>query len=394
MPGKHDETAAEVVVIGAGASGLFCAQAAARRGRTVLVLEAGTRACRKLRASGGGRCNLTHLGATAADYFSDNPHFCKSALARFGPEAAVRFFGERGLAFEDKEPGRLFCVQGAGAVARVLEEECERAGVGLRLDCPVSAVEGGGPFVLRTARGTLTAGKLVLAAGGPSWPDLGATDFAQTLARARGLAVVAPRPALVPLVLGGAEAALCRDLAGISLPARVGCGGRGFEGGLLFTHRGLSGPAVLDASCVWRPGMALCVDLLPHVAPGELFAQRSSRALVRTVAARHLPERLARALVPEPLGARPLNQAAARDLEALERGLRAWSLLPVGTEGLARAEVTAGGLDTRRVSSKTMEHLDLPGLFCVGECLDVTGRLGGYNLQWAWSSGFAAAQAL
>jgi predicted Rossmann fold flavoprotein len=239
MPGKGNRSRAEVLIIGAGASGLFCAQAAARRGLEVLVLEAGPRACRKLRASGGGRCNLTHLGATAADYFSDNPHFCKSALARFGPEQAVRFFEERGLAFEDKEPGRLFCAQGAGAVARVLEEECARSGVRVLLDCAVWAAEGHGPFLLRTRRGEFEAGKLVLATAarpGPSsgprtspspWPGSGS-------GRAR-----APGPRWCRWSWRARGRAL-PDLAGISLPARVCCAGRQFEGGLLFTHRGLS----------------------------------------------------------------------------------------------------------------------------------------------------------
>lgn len=385
----------DALVLGAGASGLCFALLAARRGLNVTVLEHGPGAARKLRASGGGRCNLTNMAAGPNDYFSDNPRFCASALARFTPRDALDLFGSLGLTFEEKAPGQMFCVQGAGRLAQVLEEACASAGARIVPDCAVRTVSGTGPFQAETSRGLFSAPCLVVALGGPSWPGLGASSFAFDLARQYGLPVVEPRPALVPLVLAGAEAALCRDLAGLTVPrVRAACGRRGFEGGLVFTHRGLSGPAIMEASCVWRPGQDLVIDFLPGQDAAALLAeQRASRAQVKTVLGRLVPGRLAQALAAD-LATRPLDQLGGKDLARLAARVHSWRVRPAGDEGLAKAEVTAGGVDTRALSSKTMESRDVAGLYFVGECLDVTGRLGGFNLQWAWASAAAAAAAV
>lgn len=385
----------DALVLGAGASGLLFSLLAARRGLDIAVLEHGPDCGRKLAVTGGGRCNLTNLAAGPDDYFSDNPRFCASALARFTPRQALNLFGSLGLTFEEKAPGQMFCVQGARAVVRALEQACRDAGVRLITDCAIRAVDGPGPFRAATARGDFAAPRLVVALGGPSWPNLGATSLGFDLARRFGLKVVAPRPALAPLVLAGAEAALCRDLAGLSVPlARVACNRRVFEGGLLFTHRGLSGPAVLEASCVWRPGAALSIDFAPGRDAAALLEQaRASRAQVKTVLSRLVPGRLAVALAGDLTG-RPLDQISNKDLHRLVERLRNFRVTPAADEGLAKAEVTAGGVDTRALSSKTMECRDVPGLFFLGECLDVTGRLGGFNLQWAWASAAAAAAGL
>ncbi len=387
----------DLIVIGAGASGLFLSLLAARRGLSVTVLEHGPATGRKLRASGGGRCNLTNLAAGPEDYFSDNPHFCRSALARFTPAEALAAFAEFGLAFEEKAPGQMFCVQGARRLAEALEAACREAGARIVLNCPVRAVTGPAPFRVETGTGIFEAPRLAVACGGPSWPNLGASDLAFRLARQFGLDVVEPRPALVPLVLSGGQARLCRDLAGLSLTeARVACGGRSFLGGLLFTHRGLSGPAVLEASCLWRPGLEVAVDFLPGRDLEDLLRQGRGefRGLTKTFLRRLLPDRLVAALAPPGAAERPLAQLSNAELAETARAFQNFTATPSDTEGLAKAEVTAGGVDTRDISSKTMECRKIPGLFFLGEALDVTGRLGGFNLQWAWSSAAAAAASL
>ena len=385
----------DALVLGAGASGLCFALLAARKGLSVTVLEHGPGPARKLRATGGGRCNLTNLAAGPGDYFSDNPRFCASALARFTPRDALGLFGSLGLTFEEKAPGQMFCVEGAKRLSQALEQACRDAGVVIVTDCRINAVSGPGPYEADTSRGVFSAPRLIVALGGPAWPSLGASSLAFDLARHFGLALVAPRPALVPLLLGGKEAALCRDLAGLSVPlARVTCQRRGFEGGLLFTHKGLSGPAVLEASCVWRPGQELRIDFAPgQDVPGLLAEARAGRAQVKTVLARLVPARLAAALAGD-LAAKPLDQVGAKDLARLTERVSGFRVTPTGDEGLDKAEVTAGGVDTRALSSKTMECRDVPGLFFLGECVDVTGRLGGFNLQWAWASAAAAAAAI
>ena len=388
------ETVVDVAIVGAGASGLTCAAACGARGRSVLVVDHATQAGAKIRSSGGGRCNFTNREVSAADYRSANPRFATSALARFTPRHVLDLLGSHGVRWHEREAGQLFCDGSARQVVELLLAECSQAGVRLRLGCRVEAVGGGARgFLVETARGPVRAASLVVATGGLSYPRLGASALGFEIARQFGLGVVPPRPALVPFVFAREERAAFQSLAGVSLEASLRCGGRDFAGRVLFTHRGLSGPAALQASLHWEPGEPLLVDLLPGTdLAGLLAGRRASRAEPKTLLCELLPGRLA-ALRCEQLGAtRPLNQLAERELRALAEGIRAWRVVPGGTEGYATAEVTAGGVDTAGLSSKTLEARAVPGLFFVGEVVDVTGALGGYNLHWAWASGHAAGQ--
>lgn len=385
----------DVIVIGAGASGLFFAARAARAGRRVAVLDAGTRPARKVRISGGGRCNFTNLDAGPEHYQCGNPHFTRSALARFSPWDAVGWLAEHGLGYEEKAAGQLFCEQGAGSVARALEADCADAGVDLVLNTPVRGAEPEGDgFAVHAETGeTLRAERLVVATGGPSWPGVGASGLGYDIAKRFGLRVEPVRPALVPLVCGNWRHA---DLAGLAVPARIACGGAAFADDMLFTHKGLSGPAVLQASTFWTRGEDLVVDLLPgEQALALLTAAKhekgTGKTLVRNFLARHLPARLAAAL-PGRLADAPLAECRADDLERLAATLNTWRVTPTRTEGWDKAEVAAGGVDTANISSKTMAAADTPRLHFLGEVLDVTGQLGGYNLHWAWASAHAAAE--
>ena len=427
----------DVIVAGAGASGLFFAARAARRGLAVLVLDPGAPiggAARKVRISGGGRCNFTNLDMDPGRYLCANPHFTRSALARFTPWDAVAWLGEHGLGYEEKAPGQLFCAQGAAAVAGALEADCAGVGVRLELGRPVRGVERAGDgFSVMTESGALAARAVAVATGGLSWPAVGASGLGFEVAAALGLRVVPPRPALVPLVCGGKGGGNWpyADLAGVALPVRVACAGAAFTGDLLFTHKGLSGPVILQISTYWRRGEALTIDLLPgQDAAALLAAARSAkgrgRTLVRNFLAAHLPARLAARLAaqvaapapaPRPasgpvrqsgqqpggppfsgsgaaplaLADTPLADLTTQQLYALAQALGAWTVLPTRSEGWAKAEVTAGGVDTAALSSQTMAARHIPGLYFLGEVQDVTGHLGGYNLHWAWASAHAAA---
>jgi len=384
----------DAIVIGAGASGLFFAGHAAGRGKSVLVLDPGPKPARKVRISGGGRCNFTNLEMDADRFASGNPHFAKSALARFTPWDMVGFLGERGLSYEEKAAGQLFCSEGAGAVARVLEDFAVGAGATLRLGEPaLSAIAEGKGFAVDTDSGHELARALIVATGGPSWPGVGATWFGFELARQFGLRVEPPRPALVPLVCGHWAHG---DLAGLSLPVRISCEGGVVADDLLFTHKGLSGPAILRISTHWKKGSALAVDLMPgrHVAVlVDEARQTSGKTLIRNLLAGHLPARLAQRVAGH-VGFLPVGDVDGETLAALAGRIHAWEVLPTRSEGWEKAEVAAGGVDVNGLSSKTMEAREVPGLYFVGEVMDVTGELGGYNLHWAWASAFAAAQSL
>ncbi len=383
----------DVVVVGAGASGLMCAAACGARGRSVLVVDHAPQPGAKIRVSGGGRCNFTNREVTAAHYRSGNPHFCASALARFTPERFLELIERHGIRYHERDEGQLFCDTSAREVVALLERECRTAGVRLQLGCRVAGIRREGGFVLETSHGPLRAAAIVVATGGLSYPKLGATGLGFELARQCGLAVVPPRPALVPFVFARSDREALAGLAGVSLEAAVRCAGREFRGQVLFTHRGLSGPAALQASLFWAAGAPLVLDLLPGVdILGALLARRGGRAEPKSVLAAHLPRRLAALRCGQLRATRPLNQHSERELREIAAGLHAWTLLPGGTEGYATAEVTAGGVDTAELSSKTMEARRVPGLYFVGEVVDVTGMLGGYNLHWAWASGRAAGQ--
>jgi predicted Rossmann fold flavoprotein len=385
----------DVIVIGAGASGLMCAATCGSRGRAVLVLDHAARVGEKIRISGGGRCNFTNRDVTAGHYQSANAHFCRSALARFTPHHLLALVEKHGIRYHEREDGQLFCDTSAREIVAMLQAECDSAGVGIRLETRVTgiAANGAGGFTVGTSRGTFRCASLVIATGGLSYPRLGASGFGHEVARQFGLAVVPPRPALVPFVFAKPDREVFGELAGISLDAAITCGSKRRDGKLLFTHRGLSGPAALQASLLWAPGGPLSIDLLPDTdILAALLARRPDKAEAATVLSGHLPKRLARTWCGQRGFDRPLNQLPEKAVKAFAAGLHDWQLVPGGTEGYATAEATAGGVDTDELSSKSMEAKRAPGLYFTGEVVDVTGELGGYNLHWAWASGSAAGQ--
>jgi predicted Rossmann fold flavoprotein len=382
----------DAIILGGGAAGLMCAARAGGRDRRVLVLERAEAVGKKILISGGGRCNFTNLGAGPANYLSANPHFAKSALARYTPRDFLDLVENHGIAWHEKTLGQLFCDGSAKQIVAMLLAECADGAVEVRCDADVGEV---GHADGRFRVGGDSAPSLVIATGGPSIPKMGATGYAYDLARRFGLKVVEPRPALVPLTLGG-EDVLFRDLSGVSAEVVAHAGKAAFREAALFTHRGLSGPAILQASSYWRPGEEVAVNFLPDRAPGWLLDAKQAvpRGSVRALLREALPARLADTLA-DRLGhegelAR-LSDKALRDAEAK---LARWTFRPNGSEGFAKAEVTVGGIATDGLSSKTMEAKAVPGLYAIGEAVDVTGWLGGYNFQWAWASGVAAGDAI
>ncbi|GGC45811.1 flavoprotein [Siccirubricoccus deserti] len=386
----------DVIVLGAGAAGLFAAISAGQRGRRVLLLDHAEEAGKKILISGGGRCNFTNLGCVPERFLSANRQFARSALARYTQHDFIALVQKHRIAFHEKTLGQLFCDGSARQIVAMLLAEAAAAGVALRLGHRITEVSRADAFRVETSHGGFTASSLVLATGGPAIPKLGATDFAHAVARRFGLPVIPPRPALVPLTFAGEDLDLMRPLSGVALDSIARCGGVAFREATLFTHRGLSGPAILQASSYWKPGEPLLLDLLPEQDAAALLraAKRARpRAEPRTVLAELLPQRLATALAARHLPALRMADLPDRALDSVATLLRGWRLLPAGTEGFAKAEVSAGGVDTAALSSRTMEARKVPGLFAVGEAVDVTGWLGGYNFQWAWSSGWVAGEA-
>jgi predicted Rossmann fold flavoprotein len=389
----------DVIVIGAGAAGMMCAIEAGKRGRRVVLLEHAGIIGKKIRISGGGRCNFTNLGASPEQYVSQNPHFCRSALSRYTPEDFLQLVRAHGIAFHEKTLGQLFCDKSAQQVIDMLIEECRRAGVRIVLNAHVRRIKKPKEFFVETSAGDYAAGSLVIATGGLSLPRIGATDFGYRVAEQFDLRIMPTAPGLDGFVFAAKDLRRFEGLSGISLPAAVTCQGLSFREAVLFTHVGLSGPAALQASLYWEPGKPVSVDLLPDL-PAEalmqLFADKKvagSRANVETVLSDVLPKRVAErfceiAGVPE----KPLAQQTTAVLERLCQTLKPWVFAPNSTVGYRTAEVTRGGVDTEELSSKTMESKKVPGLYFIGEVVDVTGWLGGYNFQWAWASGWAAGQ--
>jgi predicted Rossmann fold flavoprotein len=374
----------------------MCAAVAGQRGRRVLLVDHNATPGAKILISGGGRCNFTNIGATADRYLSSNPHFARSALSRYTPQDFLELVGRYRIAWHEKTLGQLFCDGPSRQILEMLLEECSAGGVDLALGQPVGAVDhADGRFRVTLGSRTAEAPALVLATGGPSIPKMGATGFAYDLARRFGLKVVQPRPALVPLTLPGEEA-LFRELSGVSAPVVARAGAARFREAALFTHRGLSGPAILQISSYWAHGMPIGIDFFPDAPTGWLSqAKRSSpRAALRRVLGAELPDRLAAALADRLDLNRELGALPDRALAAAEARLSDWQFHPNGTEGFAKAEVTAGGVSTDGLSQRTMEAKSVPGLHVIGEAVDVTGWLGGYNFQWAWASAQAAGQAL
>ena len=389
----------DVLVIGAGAAGLMCAITAGQRGRRVLVLDHANKPGKKILMSGGGRCNFTNLGVTPAQYLSANPHFAKSALARYTPADFIALVEKHRIAYHEKELGQLFCDESSKLIVRMLLDECAAANVRIETSCAVEKVrktdEG---FGVLTAKGEVHAESLVIASGGLSIPSMGASGFGYELARQFGHNVLATRAGLVPLSLSGKHQEHYQDLAGVALPmAEARVGKRGFRAGLLFTHRGISGPSILQISSYWQPGDDLRIDLSPEQDIGDwLVAQRVARpaAELRNVLGELLPKRLAQRLCELWLGSKPMRQYRDAELRAIGARLHDWPIVASGTEGYRTAEVTLGGVDTDGLSSSTMQSRLVPGLYFIGEVVDVTGWLGGYNFQWAWASGRAAGEAV
>jgi predicted Rossmann fold flavoprotein len=392
-------TGVDVLVVGGGAAGLMCAIVAGRRGRRVLVVEHAERVGKKILMSGGGRCNFTNTGTGPENFLSANPHFCKSALARYTPAHFVELVERHGIAYHEKELGQLFCDQSSKLVVKMLLDEAAAAGVRVETRCAVEAVEhdDDGRFVLRTTAGRFRAPALVVASGGLSIPRMGATGFGYELARQFGHAVLPLRAGLVPLTLSGRHLERMAGLSGVSLPVRARANGTAFAHDMLVTHRGLSGPAILQVSNYWQPGDALLVDLLPGLDPLEsLRAMQRKRpdAELRNVLGEWLPKRFAQRLCEAWLPDQPMKRLNPRQLQEAADLLGNWPVVASGTEGYRTAEVTLGGVDTDGLSSTSMQSRLVPGLYFIGEVVDVTGWLGGYNFQWAWASGHAAGQAV
>ncbi len=388
----------DVVIIGGGAAGLMCGLTAGRRGRRVRVIEHANRVGKKILMSGGGRCNFTNTGTTPANFLSANPHYCKSALARFSPGDFIDMVDAHGIAWHEKELGQLFCDDSSKQIVRMLLDECADAGVQVQTSCSITAarkLDGG--FRLETSAGTIDSPALVVATGGLSIPSMGASGFGYELARQFGHAVLPTRAGLVPLTLSGTHQQPLQDLSGVALPVEARCNGKAFRADMLITHRGLSGPAILQISSYWQPGDDLRLDLLPdRDVLAYLLAQQTQRnaAELKTVLAEVLPRRLAHRLCEHSFGSKPMRHYHEAELRDIAGQLKAWPITASGTEGYRTAEVTLGGVDTDQLSSSTMQSKLVAGLYFIGEVVDVTGHLGGYNFQWAWASGHAAGRAI
>lgn len=383
----------DVVIIGAGAAGLLCAIEAGKRGRSVLVIDHSKRIGNKIRISGGGRCNFTNVNISHANYLSGNPHFCKSAIARFTPYDFIGMLEKYNIGYYEKDDGRLFCKKSSGEVIDMLHKECAKSGVAMLLGCGISDIERRDSFCVYTDKGLFEAESLVMATGGLSYPELGATDAGYRAARQFGIEVTPVKPALVPLRFGAEDNNNLCGLSGISIKVRVSCNKTHFQGDMLFTHHGLSGPAILQISSYWNEGDEINIDLLPDMDAYELFAtKRQSRIEMRNLLSQFFPKRFAHTWCETNMQPKPVCQYNDKEIKEGAYKLHNWVVMPAGTEGYKKAEVTLGGIDTDELSSKTMEAKKVKGLYFIGEVVDVTGHLGGYNLHWAWASGFAAGQ--
>ncbi len=383
----------DVIILGAGAAGLMCAIEAGRRGKRVAVLERAERIGKKILISGGGRCNFTNLHCRPENFISANPHFAKSALARYTPADFIALVEKHGIAYHEKTLGQLFCDGSAQQIVAMLEEECRRAGVRILTNVKVEQVRRESEFVLSAGEDDFYATSLVVATGGLSIPKMGATSFGYDLARQFGLKIIETRPALVPLILNKDDSGHFCDLAGVSAEVIASFGGQQFREKMLITHRGLSGPAILQVSSYWKPHQPVALDLAPECELTAALREPQARrdlAAAKSVFRAALPHRLADRW----LDLHPPSGWNNHALDELERRTHNWQIIPEGTEGYAKAEVTAGGVDTNELSAKTMESKKVPGLHFIGEVVDVTGHLGGFNFQWAWASGYCAGQAV
>ena len=395
----------DVIIIGAGAAGLMCAMQAAQRGRSVVLIDHSKKLAEKIRISGGGNCNFTNRDVVPDNYLSSNPNFCRSALARYKPQDFISLLYKHNIAFQEKTLGQLFCDDGSEAIVTMLRNECDEAGVKRFMGCEVEEIkydapkeEGGkGKFHVAASRGAFTTSSLVVATGGLSIPKAGATPYGYHVAEQFGIPIVKPRPGLVPLSVAPDDWKPYADLTGVSLDVTVSFGKRSFRENMLVTHRGLSGPAILQISSYWQHGQPLHIDLLPDLDMMEqLTEQKGSKKLLSNYLTQWWPKSFADAWCGELAGVEnlPLNQYNDKQRKLIATALHDWQVTPSGTLGYTKAEVTCGGVDTHALSSKTMECNEVPGLYFIGEVVDVTGQLGGYNFQWAWASGYAAGQAI
>jgi predicted Rossmann fold flavoprotein len=383
----------DVVVIGGGAAGLFCAIEAAKRGRKTVVLEHNAEVGRKIIISGGGRCNFTNINTRPENFVSENPHFAKSAVARYTPEDFVRLVKKHGIEFYEKKLGQLFCRTNSRQIVEMLLSECRRSNVAVKTGVTVREIRKDDRFLLETSSGDISCASVVIATGGLSFTKIGATDFGYRVARQFGLKIVPTRPSLVPLVFENGKG--FSRLAGVSVDSVVSAGGENFRENILFTHRGLSGPAVLQVSNYWVRGEPVSIDLVPGESiAARIGSDRDSRQLLDNYLARFLPARFAEVFVAANIANKPLNELSNKSIEKVAAMLNDWQVRFSETEGYDKAEVTSGGVSTDGLSSQTMEAKKIPGLYFIGEVVDVTGWLGGYNFQWAWSSGHAAGQAV
>jgi predicted Rossmann fold flavoprotein len=385
----------DVIVIGGGGAGMFCAFTAANRGKRVLLLEHNNQLGKKIGISGGGRCNFTNINATAANYLSRNPDFCKSALARYSPWDFITLVEKHGIPYHEKKLGQQFCNESSRRIISMLEKECREAGVKILCGSHVEDIVKNDRFAVRTSRATFTADAVVIATGGLSFAKLGASDTGYRIASKFGIGVTELRPGLVPLTFHPEEKDFFTTLAGVALPVRINHGGASFEEAMLFTHRGVSGPAILQISSYWREGASLTIDLLPERTQSESFTSslRSGSSALQTLS-KSWPRRFAEAWCDRHAPDKPLAHCTKAETDTLLRKLHAWEESFASTEGYPKAEVTLGGIDTGELSSKTMESRKIPGLYFIGEVVDVTGWLGGYNFQWAWASAHACGTAV
>lgn len=383
----------DAIVIGAGAAGLFCAIEAGKRGRKILVIERNAQVGRKIIISGGGRCNFTNIYAKPENFISKNPHFCKSALAGYTPQDFIDLVKKYKIEFYEKKLGQLFCRGSSRQIVEMLLRECEKAKVEIKANCSIKTVSRDESFEIETSDGIFRSENLVVASGGLSFPKIGATDLGYRIARQFGLEIVEPRASLVPLIFAGKNG--FQNLAGISIDSNISTGKIYFRENILFTHRGLSGPAVLQISNYWNREKEVSIDLLPEFDALEIFEQnRESRQKLGNFLSGFLPHRFVEIFLSEQFSEKPIDQLNKKEIEKIAEKLNNWRVIFGGSEGYDKAEVTLGGVSTGELSSKTMESKKISGLYFIGEVVDVTGWLGGYNFQWAWSSGFAAGKSI
>lgn len=390
----------DVIILGAGAAGMMCAIEAGKRGRKILLLDKAAKAGRKVLISGGGRCNFTNLYTEPEAYLSENPHFCKSALSRYTPWDFIALMAEHNLTWNEKKLGQLFSDDKAIVIVKMLLDECSKVDSEIRLNCSIESVkqQSNQHFSVKTEQGVFTSESLAIATGGPSIPRMGSTDLSQSIARQFGMKSIPFRPALVPFtfsqeMLGG----LFKDLPGISLDVNVSCGNQSFRENLLFTHRGLSGPSMLQISSYWKKNETLLINMLPDIDTEHYLLdalEHHPKTQLKTILAKQLPKRLAENLCTMVFGNKAMKEYSTAALSSIATQLNQWQLQPSGTEGMRTAEVCLGGLDTTELSSKTFACKKNPNLYFLGEAIDVTGHLGGYNLQWAWASGWCAGQCI